>query len=135
MKLWMSLVLNRLHLMLLHSQIGEQKKELLLPPSIISSIFITVFVYFPEGEIKKKGAIITAAFRMNEMEPASNFWLALLRPWFLLSCCGAFQLKNECFCCMLNKCLCAFVKPACESVTLCARRKSFFSFNRLVIRF
>lgn len=29
---------------------------------------------------KKKKAIITAALRMNEVDPASNFWLALLRP-------------------------------------------------------
>lgn len=124
----MSLVLNRFHIMLLHIQIGEKEKELCSPPSIISSIFITVFVYFPwrERKKKKKQAIITAAFRMNEAEPASNFWLALLRPWFSLSCRGAFQLENVCFCCTLNKCLCVFVRPARECVIMRACRKPFF---------
>lgn len=104
-------------------QTGEKKKQLWLPPSIISSIFITVFVYFPQ---RGKKVIITAAFRMNEAEPASNLWLTLLRPWFSLPCRGVFPLGNVCFCCMLNKSLCVFVKPACECVTMCACRKPFF---------
>lgn len=54
-KLWMSLVLNRLHLMLLPSQIIEKKKNI---------------------------------------QTALNIWRALLRPWCLLSRCGAFQLKK-----------------------------------------
>lgn len=89
--LCLPLVLNRLHLMLLHSQIGEKEKEPCWPPSIS----ITLFIYFPWREIKeKKEQLLQQLFEWMRRKTCLELLASSTKTPALLSCRGAFQLKK-----------------------------------------